>query len=68
MTMDRREKKLVRSGMKGAVKAYHKIASNGVWEHDPAIKEAYEILDVAILDLKESLGYKRNGDWEKASE
>jgi hypothetical protein len=63
--VNRQEAKLVRAGMKGAVKAFHKVANNGVCELDPAIKEAYQLLDVVILDLKESLGYKRNGDWEK---
>lgn len=64
--MKRHEKKLVRSGMKNTVKAYHKLGYNSITDLHVDIKDAFELLNLAILDLKESLGYKRNGDWEKA--
>jgi hypothetical protein len=51
--------------MKNAVKAYHKLGNGCKTDLDPAIKEAYDLLDEAILDLKESLGFQRSGDWKK---
>ncbi len=63
--MNRSEKKLVRSGMLKTVKAYHKLGTPPKTDLDPAIKEAFDFLNESILDLKEALGYKRNGDWEK---
>ena len=66
--MNRKESKLVRSGMKAAVKAYHKLGYGGVTDLDPRIHEAFQLLDTAILDLKESLGYERSGDWKKQEE
>jgi len=63
--MTRSEKKLIRSAITKATKAYHKLGYGNVVEYDPAIKDAFDMLDECILDLKEVLGYKRNGDWEK---
>lgn len=63
--MNRAEAKLVRSGMKNAVKAFHKLGFGGMCDLAPEIRQAYNLLDKTILDLKESLGYERSGDWKK---
>jgi hypothetical protein len=63
--MNRQEAKLVRSGMKAAVEAFHKLGFGGICDLAPEIREAFYLLDEAILDLKESLGYERSGDWKK---
>jgi hypothetical protein len=62
------KRRLVQTGMKHAVKAFHLLGNGCKTDLDPAIKEAFKELDICILDLKESLGFERNGDWIKKEE
>ena len=60
-------RKLVRSGLVNATKAYHKLGANQVTEVHPNVREAFDLLDECILDLKEALGFARDGDWRHAA-